>query len=228
MTSRSKKDRLYGNFVSQWDEDPIKADIAQTIAGNLEKATMPFLKRKKTRMLDFGCGNGEITLCFPKYVKELVAVDPSEESIEMFREKLDTVCSFGNVRAEALDILDDDSKVAVDFKANNRFDVIVASMAFHHVPDVPKAIKTLYNLLEEGGILVVADLERNGNSINFHPAGKKSHVYHIGGFAQEQMKQWLSEAGFKDLRLSHFLIQKENASTHEMDEFPILLIMGSK
>jgi ubiquinone/menaquinone biosynthesis C-methylase UbiE len=227
MSSRSTKDGLYGNFVSQWDADPVKAHIAQTIAGNLEKAIMPFLKNKKTRMLDFGCGNGEITLCFPKYVKELVAVDPSEESIETFRKKLETVCKFDNVRTEALDILDE-SKAAVDFKANNRFDVIITSMTLHHVLDVPKAIKILYNMLEEGGILVVADLERNENSINFHPAGKKSHVHHIGGFTQEQIKQWLRETGFKDLHLSYFLIQKENASTHEMDRFPIFLIMGSK
>ena len=45
------------------------------------KRTLPYLN-EEAKVLDFGCGTGNTTIPIPQKVKEIVAIDTSEEMME--------------------------------------------------------------------------------------------------------------------------------------------------
>lgn len=102
---------------------------------------MPNVKDKT--ILDLGCGYGEEDLYYSKDAKYILGTDISEHMI---------------------DIANSNNKVNnVDFKVlamedintlNQKFDMVISSLAFHYVEDFSKLIKDIYNILNEDGYLV--------------------------------------------------------------------------
>ena len=103
---------------------------------------MPDVKDKK--ILDLGCGYGEND----KYYKELGAksvlgLDISTHMIEMANKynKLKDI----NYKVVAMEYIN---------KINDKFDIVISSLAFHYVKDYEKLINDIYNLLNDDGILI--------------------------------------------------------------------------
>jgi SAM-dependent methyltransferase len=108
-----------------------KIELAHQLVGPVES------------VLDFGCGIGRsmphLREVFPK--ADIVGCDPSADSLAIAREQNPT-CRF--VSMEALG-------------ADSRFDLVIASCVFHHVPpqDRQMAIQYCYSRLKEGGHFII-------------------------------------------------------------------------
>jgi ubiquinone/menaquinone biosynthesis C-methylase UbiE len=210
--------------INQWDDDAIKAKIAQTIAQEFISASTPYISKQTTSMLDFGCGNGGITIELSKHVRHIVGVDPSEKPTDLFRSKIENM-QLHNIEVITMDLLSDENR---SFIEEHKFDAVTCSLTFHHVPDVQKTINVVYDLLKPGGVFVSCDLLKNEHSIGFHPKATRSHVCHLGGFTQEEITQLITKAGFKQHKVSLFSIDKMNAETDQMDQFDLMLIIAIK
>eukprot|EP00210_Caulerpa_lentillifera_P009048 g8635.t1 len=94
------------------------------------------------RILDLGCGSGELTLTLKNAGTEVVAVDNSLSMVEAAKEK------------GAYDIRNVNG---YDLEFNNEFDAVFSHMAIHWMHKDPrKVVSNVFNALKEGGRFVAA------------------------------------------------------------------------
>lgn len=103
---------------------------------------MPDLKGK--RVLDLGCGFGEHCKKFADYgAEKVVGIDISEKMLEVAMvENSDSKIRYINMPMEEIAQLQE------------KFDVVVSSLAFHYVEDFGGVIRNVYNLLDENGVFI--------------------------------------------------------------------------
>lgn len=106
------------------------------------KMLLPELKGK--RVLDLGCGFGEHC---KEYIDQgavrVVGVDISEKMLEVARtENSDPNIRYLNIPMEDIGSIEE------------KFDVVISSLAFHYVEDFTGVVSAVYELLNEGGIFL--------------------------------------------------------------------------
>jgi SAM-dependent methyltransferase len=88
------------------------------------------------RVLDVGCGQGELTTALAVAAHDVLGIDPRAPQGERFR----------RIQLEDLD------------PAEGRFDGAVASHSLHHIRDLDEALDRVAALLRPAGVLVVDEL----------------------------------------------------------------------
>jgi len=103
---------------------------------------LPDLKGK--RVLDLGCGFGEHCKQFVDCgAEKVVGIDISENMLAVAKEEnCDPKIQYINMPMENIAQLQE------------KFDVVISSLAFHYVEDFAGVIKNVYNLLDENGIFI--------------------------------------------------------------------------
>jgi hypothetical protein len=95
-------------------------------------------------------------------------------------------------------------------------------MTLHHVADLAPLFRLFYELLLPGGIISVADLDKEDGTFHDDPAG----VHHFG-FERPLVKGMLAEAGFTEIRdTTVAVIQK--GSPDQLRDYPVFLISARK
>ena len=103
---------------------------------------MPDLKDKT--ILDLGCGFGEHCKRFVESgAKKVIGIDISEKMLEIAnQENADSKITYINMPMENISQL------------NEKFDIVVSSLAFHYVEDFSGVVKNIYDMLNENGIFL--------------------------------------------------------------------------
>ena len=109
---------------------------------------------------------------------------------------------------------------------NKPFDAAIASMALHHVQDVPAVLRALASQLRSGGVLSLVDLEKvpepDGTTTGdvFFTADTRHLITHLG-FSRVEMEELLKQAGmvneisFKTILTFQQRIPDDAGHTHE-------------
>lgn len=182
----------FNKMAAEWDS-PEKIRLMKTLA---DKTREVLALNEPVDIMDFGCGTGLFGLELANTAKSLVGVDTSKAMLDVFDKKTmgaDHIVSI-NIDLER-DTLD------------QSFDLIVSSMAFHHLSSPMSMIGKLKNILRPGGRLAIVDLDKEDGT--FHPDNEGMGVKHFG-FAEQEMQVWAQEAG---MTLNHTIInelQKNN------------------
>lgn len=79
-------------------------------------------------------------------------------------------------------------------------DIVLMSLVLLHIPDTNKILQELFNILNDGGKLIIIDFDKN-DQIN-HP---KVH----NGFPHEELEKRLSETGFTSNKINTFYHGKQ-------------------
>ncbi|MFH1855691.1 MAG: class I SAM-dependent methyltransferase [Candidatus Omnitrophota bacterium] len=95
-------------------------------------------------VLDIGCGIGTISLYVSKKVNKVMGTDISERAVNAAL-KSALLLGIKNAFFEAISFLD------ADFQ--EKFDFIVCSEVLEHLPDDKQALRKIYELINENGIL---------------------------------------------------------------------------
>jgi len=180
MNPAEKRD--FDRAALTWDASPMRMQLAAEVgAAMLARIELtPAL-----RVLDFGCGTGLLSLPWVDRIGQLTGADTSAGMLAAFSEK---IARHGLAGVSAVQL--GDETVVPD----GPYDLIVSSMTLHHVADIPALLRHLFAALAPGGRVALADLDPDDGLFHSDNTG----VCHFG-FAREQMRRWLAEAGFGEI-----------------------------
>ena len=126
--------------------------VAQTrlFRGYIERNAKQFVGENIKSILDFGCGEGQLTQVFAHLYPDaqVLGIDKDEKAIEAAQR---AARSLPNLRFELRDI-------AQGLPAGP-FDLVYESMVLLHLPGTPKLIKAIYDVLKPGGYLWAKGLD---------------------------------------------------------------------
>jgi 2-polyprenyl-3-methyl-5-hydroxy-6-metoxy-1,4-benzoquinol methylase len=163
-----------------WDDDPAKRERAATAAAAIRGAVD---LDRRTRLLEYGAGTGLLSQELAADVGSITVADPSQGMREVMQEKAEAGLLPG-ARVFDLDL----SRHAVP---DETFDVVVAAMVLHHIPDLTPVLRGFAQFVVPGGSLCIVDLEREDGS--FHGEGFDGH----DGFDRGELASWLQAVGFE-------------------------------
>jgi predicted TPR repeat methyltransferase len=179
-----------------------RVDIAIHVANAIKES----VDIEEKSILDIGCGVGLLSHEL-KECKRLIGLDNSKKMLGEFASKFYDSSHFC---AYFLDLND-----PIPYRA----DLIVSSMTLHHIKNPQTLFNKLYHALSNSGMIFFADLAQEDGT--FH-AQQSEKVYH-NGFEEEQLKEYLSNAGFQDVACEIVFVMAKGDR-----EYPILLVSGVK
>ena len=213
MSSSDANVKKFDEAAKDWDEKPARIDLARDVALTIFDH-IPL--GKWMRVLEYGCGTGLLTLRLAERVKEIWAVDSSKGMLEVLETK---------VKNQAVDnvhpVFGDFTK---EVSFSDRFDLIVSSMTLHHIKDVTSLLETFYLLLNPGGFLAVADLEKEDGS--FHDKNAPGVMHH--GFDKAELSSVLSELGFSNIEFATAHEIKKEQDKGNFKTYPVFLMVAQK
>ena len=112
------------------------------------------LKRDE-KVLEIGCGGGNLSRFLAKEVRELICIDNSEYWIKKARERLR---NSENIQIEICDIL--------DFDKENYFDVAIVHYVLHDLPEKEKTVRILNKCLNSTGRVYIREPTRSSHGIS--------------------------------------------------------------
>lgn len=197
--------------AASWDSNPANRERAEAIAGKIrEKINLS----PGMAVLEYGAGTGMLSFLLKDDVKEITLMDNSIGMVQVMEEKI------------ARDKMDHLKPLFFNLETTpyreKTFDLVVTQMVMHHVGDVKGMIRKFYDLLREGGSLVVADLYAEDGS--FHGSGFDGHL----GFDIESLSQVMRNAGFKDVSHEPCFVIKKQTEMHGLKDFPVFILTGVK
>jgi ubiquinone/menaquinone biosynthesis C-methylase UbiE len=197
----------FDEVASTWDEEPRRAELASAVAAAVRRSVT---LTPDLHVLDFGCGTGLVSLLLQPFVGRLTGADTSEGMLGQFRRKIEAK-SLANVETVHLD-------PAAPRLPDGPFDLVVSSMALHHVEDLAPLFRRFHEVLRPGGVVALADLDREDGTFHDDARG----VFHLG-FDRSAIVSSLTGAGFESVAASTATVTRKNDR-----EYPVFLVTARK
>ena len=204
FTSMENLSTSFDQKALSWDDDPMKQARASTIAGLIR----PMLPRDVPLTgLEYGCGTGLLSFNLQSDLAEIHLADTSEGMLEVLRTKI-LEANIENFYPVCLDLTSQAAPTGL------KVDVIFSLMTLHHVMDTKKLLDAFSRIINSGGFLFIADLDKEDGS--FHPAGTEGIHF---GFERSDLKSLVEKAGFELVSfIDAFVIQKNGKN------YPVFLL----
>jgi tRNA (cmo5U34)-methyltransferase len=196
--------------ASDWDKNNVHLERSQAIANHLREI-LNFTPGMKA--MEFGAGTALLSFILLDQFSSITLIDNSREMIRVCNEKI-AANNSSHIKALKIDLETEDIE--------DRFDFIYSQMAFHHISDVDKMIQKFYRLLDEKGMLAIADLFPEDGS--FHGEGFTGHK----GFDPEWLVGLMLKCGFINVSYKTCFIQKNIEADGTQKEYPVFLIIAKK
>ncbi|MFF2447951.1 class I SAM-dependent methyltransferase [Neobacillus sp. NPDC058068] len=176
------ENNVFEQLAKSYDTED-RIELAKVIV----KEVRPELRNNKSKsLIDYGSGTGLISLELSDLVDSILLVDSSKQMLEVAKVK---ISHQGITNAKVL--YSDFTQETPELKA----DVVLLSLVLLHITDTKKILQELFNILTNGGKLIIIDFDKN-EKIN-HP---KVH----NGFSHEELKKRLTEVGFTSIEIKTF------------------------
>jgi ubiquinone/menaquinone biosynthesis C-methylase UbiE len=200
----------FDDKAREWDANPVFRERALRIAEAIraEVALNPAMAA-----LDYGCGSGLLSFPLRHELGRITLKDSSPGMLAVLREKI-AAQGVGNMTVRQADL-------TAEPLPDERYDLIYSSMTLHHIPDTRAILGVFHALLNPGGSLCIADLDREDGS--FHGAGFDVHP----GFDRDALAALAGSAGFTAVRFrTVFHIDKTQDGSKRT--YPVFLMTARK
>ena len=202
----------FDEAAATWDQEPTRVQRMREVGEAIVREAAP---TRDMTVLDYGCGTGLVGLYLLPHVQSVVGADNSPGMLEVLGKKI-TEGRLDTMRAIHLDL-------QVDPVPQDRYDMVVISMALHHIADVDRTLRGCGQLLWPGGVLCIADLDSEPGT--FHSAAARASVHHHG-FNREALKRRLGKIGFADARDVTVSTFSRPVEADGQESFSIFLIVA--
>jgi ubiquinone/menaquinone biosynthesis C-methylase UbiE len=205
----------FNREAAQWDENKGRRALAHAVAEAIIAAAKP---HKGMRALEFGCGTGLITMEIAPHAGAVLAIDTSRAMLAVLDEKIRTSGISGIVTA-CIDILSHQ----FDDLPEKTFDLIYSSMTLHHISDTAGFLNRLSTLLAPGGMIAIADLDKEDGLFHDDPLEKLHH-----GFERSELAALIEVAGLQETTFeTAYIFDKQNREG-KMTAYPVFLVTAQK
>jgi tRNA (cmo5U34)-methyltransferase len=193
-------------------------------------ALLPAPRDRQLRILELGAGTGNLTekllICVPN--SRVVGYDLSAAMLDQARAKLAS-------QSDRVDFVEADMSRA---EFAGLFDVVVSSIAVHHVPprSKPGVFRRLYEALQPGGALIIGDAfraatpELDSTYRRLRAAAQSS--CDPDAAAYEAFRTQAGPAGGSSTQMSHYLRWMRQAGFVSVDcawkQFSIAVVYGER
>ncbi len=191
--------------AESYDNDAKRVSNVDNIANSI-LSSIPF--NKNMHIMDFGSGTGLLLERVAPFVKKITAVDVSDAMCKQLNEKIKNL----DCEVEILQL--DLSKTKLDMK----FDGIISSMTMHHIEDIQSMFNDFYAMLNDNGVIAIADLDTEDGSFHTDDTG----VFHFG-FDRKAFEDKAIAAGFKNIKIITASIDEKPHGN-----YPVFLLIGNK
>lgn len=147
----------WDDYAATWDDDPSVRLYADRVFESVERYVAPLLPRplERCRVLDFGCGTGQLSERLGPRCAAVVAVDVSSKMVEVLGGKIARAPALANVTPVVANL---EAQSAGDIEAlAEPFDAILASSVCAFLDSYPETLSTLAGLLVPGGVFAQWD-----------------------------------------------------------------------
>lgn len=173
----------FNEVANSWDTKE-KIDQNKMYADEIKQALK---KASFTNVLEFGCGTGLLGSHFIEEENQFLGIDTSSGMLEVFNSKF---TDFPNVKSLNLNL--EENNLDPHY---SKFDLIITSMAFHHLRNPTNMLLKFKEMLLPGGAICIIDLDLEDGT--FHPDPKKMGVHHFG-FSEKTTMDWSIILNFKN------------------------------
>jgi tRNA (cmo5U34)-methyltransferase len=198
--------RRFDQIAPSWDADVARVKLAQAVADAVVRQCR---LGPNVDVLDYGCGTGLLTLALLPLVRHMTGADTSIGMLDVLKQK---ALAQASPSLSTLHLSADDG-----YALSGQYDLIVSSMALHHVADLPALFARFRAHLRPGGWIGLADLDLEDGT--FH-GPEITDVFHPG-FDRGALRALLAKAGFDDLSDTTAFVHRRNDR-----DYPVFLITG--
>lgn len=168
------------DMVANVYDTPERIEIAK-ISSEAIRNYLVNAKRKSA--IDFGCGTGLVGLNLLDEFQSMLFLDTSQNMINELKQKMT------DLHISTADTLCFD--IEIEPLSNIRTDVIFMVQVLLHIRDVEVVLSRLFDVLDEGGQLLIVDFVKNENVV--------SDLVH-NGFEPEVLADLMTKIGFTDIQ----------------------------
>lgn len=190
-----------GSYEQNKDRVDNVANIADAIVARVRLT-------KSMHLMDFGSGTGLLLERIAPHVGKITAVDVSQSMNAQLREKQSRL-------ACEVEILEMDLETS---QLNRTFDGIISSMTMHHIKDIAAMFAKFHAMLNNGGFIAIADLDREDGSFHTEDTG-----VHHSGFDREAIIKLAAGAGLKNVETVTVSVINKRGK-----DYPVFLLVGFK
>ena len=175
MENSSKQ--IFEQMADRYDtEDRIK--IAEITADAIRSV---IIEGNKKTAVDYGCGTGLVGLNLINSFQSVLFADASPQMIEKVRQKIKTA-QISTANTMCFDLCTETPDLKTDY--------IFLSLVLLHIKDVPLILSKLFDLLNDGGHLIIVDFDKEESIVS-----DKVH----NGFNQPELRELIKQTGFREV-----------------------------
>lgn len=196
----------FAQKAMDWD-NPEKMMMTNAFVVEMFKSVEP---QSNWKAMEIGAGTGQVGMQVLPRVQAMIFEDTSEAMLGILKQKIT-----GNDNAEVI-------HGEVFEYQNKDIDFIFSCMAFHHLPDIDKALNHIYKITNEKAIIVVGDIRSEDGSFHrFEPIPHK-------GFDTDQLSSQFKKAGFNVKSAETYNVLRRERVPGIMSEYEQFILIAEK
>lgn len=180
-------------------DTPERVQIAKVSSDAIREC---LVDTKSKNAIDFGCGTGLVGMNLLNDFKSILFLDTSQNMISQIKQKI----SGTNIQNAATLCFDFEKDSPSDLHA----DYIFMSQVLLHINDVELVLSRLYEVLKEGGHLLIVDFDKNEKIV--------SDMVH-NGFDQIELTKIMTKIGYRDIQSKIFYTGSKIFMGHDASLF---------
>ncbi len=200
----------FDSVAQNWDANQIHHHRTEAIAAEIRKL-LP--KKEDLTAMEFGAGTGLLSIALKEEFSEIMLMDNSLQMVCVTIEKLAEDDIF-HLKPYFFDL---EKNI---YSAKN-YDVIFSQMAMHHTINVEDIIAKFYNILNNNGLLIIADLYTEDGT--FHDREFSGHL----GFEPRKLAEMATLSGFTNIKYHQCYVIEKQTDTGTK-QYPVFIFVASK
>lgn len=193
MTPCNKKFSFYNNFHKKIKLQKRVIDRNNFTYRKIIEIIEIYLRRKGLNILDIGCGSGTLSFYLSKNRNYVTGIDISKSAIDCCK-KNSKMLGLKNIYFEVFNFPQEYPK--------KKYDIVILVEVIEHLNNIQKAFKTIFNLLNNDGILILSTPSPNAPLLKIGGIARKfdKKVGHIRRISLASLTKYLKREGFKILK----------------------------